>query len=98
MQSCESDALKSCGKCLAASNQAKKSLRRLFKFPGFTYHSATIKAWLKSPSFVQSIAWGGTDMDAERERFEGFFRSVYRERYRLERTYLGYQDPFVNAL
>jgi hypothetical protein len=47
---------------------------------------------------VQSIAWGDIDMDAERERFEGFFRSVYRERYRLERTYLGYQDPFVNTL
>lgn len=37
-------------------------------------------------------------MDAERERFEGFFRSVYPNRYRLERTYLGYEDPFVNTL
>lgn len=36
-------------------------------------------------------------MDMERVTFEGLFISVFRDKFCLKRTELGYQHPFVNS-
>lgn len=36
-------------------------------------------------------------MDPERSNFENLFRSIFRDKYPISRTFTGYENPFVNS-
>ncbi|QPS90192.1 hypothetical protein [Atlantibacter hermannii] len=36
-------------------------------------------------------------MESERIRFESLFRSIFRNKFKISRTHLGYDDPFVDS-